>query len=347
MDMYTTGFLNRVVRQLDPDPAAYFINTFFRTEQAEESEEIHFDVTDEEPRISPFVSPLREGRLVEHEGYTTNTFKPAYIKDKRVFNAQAPIKRVPGEPILGSYSAAERTRILLGQALRNQNTMLTRREEVMASEVLRTGKSTISGEGFETVVVDFLRAAALTIAPLTGNARWSETATAAPLANLETWSGLILTNGGGVARDVIMDPVVWSWMRQNTDVENLMDTRRGSQSAGELGPLATQYSARNVATIGDFNIWLYQDPYIDEDGAAGLMMPSGTVLLVNGANLEGVRHYGMVQDFDAAHQAQRAFSKSWTIEDPSQRILLMQSAPLVVPYRPNCTLGAEVLNGGA
>ena len=217
----------------------------------------------------------------------------------------------------------------------------------MASEVLRTGKSTIAPEGEETVVVDFGRDASLTIAALTGDARWSVTDKATPLVNLETWSGLILAAGGGVARDVILDPVVWTYLRQNTEVSTLMDIRRGSQSSGEIGPIATQYSARNIATIGDFNIWLYQDPYIDEDGAAGLMMPSGTVLLVNGQYLEGVRHYGMVQDYDASHGAQRAFSKSWTIEDPSQRLLLMQSAPLLVPYRPNCTLGAEVLNGGA
>ena len=347
MDLYTTGFLNRVVRQLEIDPTAHFLNRFFPTEQAEESEEIHFDVTEEQPRISPFVSPLKAGRIIEHEGYTTNTFKPAYIKDKRLFDPDAPVKRLPGEPVLGGMSAAERTQRLLGQALANQNRMLTRREEVMASEVLRTGKVTISGEGFEDVVVDFGRAAALTIAALTGDARWSVTDKANPLANLETWSGLIQSNGGGVARDVYMEPVVWSYMRQNAEVASLMDTRRGSDSAGEIGPVAPHRSARLVATVGDFNIWLYQEPYITDAGVAANMMPSGTVLLVNGADLEGVRHYGMVKDYAANHQAQRAFSKSWVEEDPSRRLLLMQSAPLVVPYRPNASLGAEVLNGGA
>jgi hypothetical protein len=36
------------------------------------------------------------------------------------------------------------------------------------------------------------------------------------------------------------------------------------------------------------------------------------------------------------------FVKSWEVEDPSRRILLMQSAPLIVPYRPDATFAATV-----
>lgn len=344
MDIYTTGVLNRVVRGLEIDPAAFFLNRFFQTEVTEESEEIHFDVTDEQPRISPFVSPLKAGRIVEHEGYTTNTFKPAYVKDKRLFDPEAPVKRVPGEAPLGSLSAEERTRRLLAQALANQNRMLTRREEVMASEILRTGAVTISGEGFEDVNVDFGRAAALTVADLTGTDKWSDTTASDPVGDIETWAALIQSNGGGIATDVIMATDVWGYFRQNTNVVALLDTRRGSESRAESGPLAAN-RVRNPGKIGDFNIWIYSDPYIDETGTAGNMMPSGAVILVNGADLEGVRHYGMVKDYAANHRAQRVFVKSWVEEDPSRRLLLMQSAPLVVPYRPNASLFCDVLNG--
>lgn len=345
MDLYTTGFLNRVVRGLEIDPAAWFLGRYFAAEQAEESEEIHFDVTDEQPRISPFVSPLRAGRIVENEGYTTNTFKPAYIKDKRIFDSDAPVKRYPGEPLLGELSAGDRTQMLLGQAMANQNRMLTRREELMASDILQTGTCTITGEGFEDVVVDFGRDASLTPSALTGNARWSETATCDPIGDLETWAGLIHDAGGGVASEVVMAPDTWQAFRKHADVIALLDTRRGSQSRAETGPLAAN-RVRNPGMIGDFEIYVYQDAYIDDAGTAGLMVPSGSVFMVSPA-LEGVRHYGMVKDYAANHMAQRAFSKSWVEEDPSRRLLLMQSAPLVVPYRPNASLYAEVLNGGA
>jgi hypothetical protein len=345
IDLFTTAQLNRVVRQIDVDPAAWLLTSFFPMEQVSEDEEIHFDVEDEQPRITPFVSPLRAGRLVEREGYETRTFKPAYVKDKRVFDESAPVKRVMGEPPLGTLSAAERTRRLLARAFANQNRMFTRREEVMASEILRTGSLTITGEGFDDVVVNYLRDASLTVTPLTGAARWSET-TATPMDDIEDWAQLIYTAGGGIARDVVMAPDVWQAMRKNSQVVDLLDTRRGSESRAETGPLAAN-RVRMPGSLGEFDLWVYQDNYIDETGAAGVMMPSGTVLLINRTGLEGTRHYGMVKDYKAMHTAQRWFVKSWEEEDPSRRILLGQAAPLVVPYRPNSSLGAEVLNGGA
>ena len=43
MDIFTTGVLQRVVAEL-PAPAPFVLNSFFRTEQRETSEEIHFDI---------------------------------------------------------------------------------------------------------------------------------------------------------------------------------------------------------------------------------------------------------------------------------------------------------------
>lgn len=213
----------------------------------------------------------------------------------------------------------------------------------MASEILRTGKVTITGDGFDDVVVDFGRASALTAADLTSTAKW-DNAAATPVDDIETWAQLIYDNGGGVARDIIMAPDVWKAVRNNSQITDLLDTRRGSNSVAELGPLASN-RVRMPGTLGEFRLWVYQDNYITEDGTAGLMMPSGTVIMVNGAGLEGTRHYGMVKDYEAEHRAQRWFVKSWLEKDPSRRLLLGQCAPLVVPYRPNSSFSIDVLNG--
>lgn len=37
------------------------------------------------------------GKVVEHEGYRTKSFKPAYVKDKRRFTPDMPFKRMAGE----------------------------------------------------------------------------------------------------------------------------------------------------------------------------------------------------------------------------------------------------------
>ncbi|WP_375695651.1 major capsid protein, partial [Bartonella sp. AC66GZZY] len=100
--------------------------------QTEESEEIHFDIDQSKPRLAPFVSPLVAGRVVANEGFTTQSFKPAYVKDKRRFDANTPLKRSIGEKIGGSLPASPCLDAAVSRSLRNQPEDLTRREEVMA-----------------------------------------------------------------------------------------------------------------------------------------------------------------------------------------------------------------------
>ena len=48
-------------------------------------------------------------------------------------------------------------------------------------------------------------------------------------------------------------------------------------------------------------------------------------------------------DSKAGYQATEIFTKMFEEDDPSRTFLLSQSAPLVVPVNPNCTLKAKVL----
>jgi len=151
MDIFSTHVLNRVVEQLER-PASFLLDTFFPSIQTEESEEIHFDIDKSKPRLVPFVSPLVEGKVVSAEGFETRSFKPAYVKDKRRFDPNAPLKRLIGETIGGSLAPMNRREAALNRALTNQVENLTRREEVMAAEALRTGKITVAGEDYPSSV---------------------------------------------------------------------------------------------------------------------------------------------------------------------------------------------------
>jgi hypothetical protein len=338
MDIFSTGVLRRVVASLD-EPLAFLLNLFFREVQTGDTEDIHFDVDTTKQRITPFVHPMVAGKVVQSKGWATKTFRPAYAKDKRSFKPDAPMKRWIGEQIGGSLSPQARRDLALRRELMDQLEMLTRREEVMASEALRTGKVTVTGEGYDTVVVDFTRSSALTVA-LTSGAQWSET-TATVIDDLETWGDLIQQTSGAVGMDVVMDPLAWRLFRGKDEVKALLDNRRGSASTAEIGPRSGR-KARYGGNIGDYDIWIYQDRYIDDAGVEQKMLPDNTVI-VSGAQLEGVRAYGAIQDEKAGYTATRFFSKSWLEEDPAVRWLLMQSAPLVVPYRVNASLCATVV----
>src|SRR5262245_4301915 len=123
MDFYSTDVLNTVVASLLGDPQ-FLIDRYFPNTQTETSEEIHFDVIDGKRRVAPFVSPLVEGQIVAPLGFKTYTYKPAYIKDKRVFDMHKPLKRSPGEPIGGNLSPENRQRALIATEMTDQLSML-------------------------------------------------------------------------------------------------------------------------------------------------------------------------------------------------------------------------------
>src|SRR5882724_6867903 len=112
MDIFATAILNRVVASLLSPPSS-LLDRYFTEQQTSDREEINFDVDTKKRRIAPFVSPLVEGKVVESRGFTTKTFKPAYVKDKRRFDAQRPFKRAMGEQIAGSLTPEQRLNAVL------------------------------------------------------------------------------------------------------------------------------------------------------------------------------------------------------------------------------------------
>ncbi len=341
MDIFSTHVLSKVVENL-PTPSSFLLDTFFPNVQTSEKEEIYFDVTDSKPRITPFVSPLLPGKVVDNKGYTTKSFKPAYVKDKRRFDANIPFKRLAGEVIGGNLSNAQRYERALATTLQDQLENLTRREEVMAAEILRTGQTIVSGDGYPSTTVSFGRDASLTKA-LVGSNTWA-TSGVKPLDNLEDWASEIQNKAGVVAKTVVMDPDAWKIFRSNSTVEKYLDYRRGTNNTLNADPITRgkDSKARYVGTIGDFDIYVYNDSYINDAGQTTNLLPSKTVILGSRDGLDGTRCYGAIHDEKANWTATRYFTKSWLEEDPSVRWLLLQSAPLVVPYRPNAVLCATI-----
>lgn len=337
MDIFSTQVLSKVVERLRTPPS-FLLDTFFPNVQTSDKEEILFDVTDSKPRISPFVSPLLPGKVVDSGGYRTKSFKPAYVKDKRRFDANIPYKRVAGETIGGSLSPSQRYERALATTLTDQLDNLTRREEVMAAEILRTGKVVVSGDGYPAQTVDFGRDGELTKA-LSGSATW-ESSGVNPLDNLEDWAIAIQDKSGVVAKTVVMDPKAWKVFRSNATVQKYLDIRRGTSNSLNIDPSvrSEDVKARYVGAIGDFDIYVYNDTYINDNGETAKLLPDKTVLLGSKDGLEGTRCYGAIHDEKANWTATRYFTKSWVEEDPSVRWLLLQSAPLVVPYRPNASM---------
>jgi hypothetical protein len=342
MDLFSTNILTRVVNNLFI-PSGFLSSRYFGVEITEQSEEIHFDKAGRSRKLAPFVSPVVEGQIVEEQGYTTDTVKPAYIKPKTAFDPLRPLKRVIGEAIAGSLSPEQRMQALIAQELENHRQMIQRRLEWMASEILKAGAVTISGEKYPTVNVSFARDAALTVT-LAGGALWSAAGTSFPLDDLQDWADLIVDKSGAAAIDVVMDIGAWKAFRKHATVQGRLDVRNARGGEIDLGAL-TEIGGSFKGTIDGFNIFVYQDRYQDDAGATQKFLANGTVIMTTPgeAGLDGARYFGAVLDSKAGYQALPFFSKSWEEEDPARRFIMTQSAPLLVPHRVNASLKASVL----
>lgn len=340
MDIFATAVLTTAINSLLV-PSQHLLHSYFPMVQTETSEEIHFDVVDKTRRLAPFVSPVLAGKIVESEGFTTKTFKPAYIKPKTAFDPNRPLKRSPGEGIGGTLSPEQRIQYLVAQTLADHKEQIQRRMEVMAAECLRTGKVTVSGDSYDTQVVDFGRHADLTIVKTTGT-KWGD-AGVKPLDDLQAWAQLALRRSGAMPIDVTMDIDSWKIFRADATVEKRIDLLRAT--GGNSLNLGAQIKEGGVfmGNVDGFNIWVYSGWYLDDARVEQPILPSGTVIMGHGAQMEGVRAYGAIRDEEAGYQAVELFSKSWVEKDPSLRLVLTQSAPLVVPTRVNASLCATVL----
>ncbi len=338
-DIFSTNVLMGVVANLK-QPSSFFLDRYFPSVSTEDSEEIHFDVIIKARRLAPFVSPLVEGKVVTGQGFTTKTFKPAYVKDKRVWDGSRALKRSAGEQIGGSLSPMQRMQAVLANELTDQLEMLVRRKEWMAVQILRTGAVTVVGDNYPSVSVNFGRNNAQTVT-LTGGNRWGQ-AGINPLDSLQDWQQIALQQAGVNMTDVVMDVATWKVFRADTNVKDRLTLQR---SLGQLPSMDQSAQMLQGATfmgsIDGFNIFVYSEWYVDDNGAEQPMLPSGTVIMAG--DVQGVQAHGAIRDEAAGYQAVPYFPKSWVEQDPAVRFLLMQSAPLPVPTRVDGTFCATVL----
>lgn len=342
MDVFTPAVLNRIIDDIKDSVSMFLVSMFFPEISVSTTEEIYFDVTTGKPRLAPFVSPLVEGQIVQSLGYTTKSFKPAYVKDKRVFEDGKAIRRRPGQVIGAAIDPMQHRLLSVIQESQDQVAMLKRRMEWMASGALLTGGYTVEGEKYPAVVINFGRHADLTVTLLT-TARWNDSAPE-PLDDLEDWAALIAAKSGATATDVVMATNVWTAFRKIASVKEALDKSKNlsPKTRFDLGPQTGQLGPSFKGYVGDFAIWTYAEQYVDDAGVTKKYIPDD-YLVMGSRQVEGVQHHGGIKDEQAGFQARDYFQKTWTEQDPAVRFLMLQSAPLVVPYRPDATLAAKVM----
>jgi hypothetical protein len=342
--IYDTNTLVQVVPNLKVS-TNFLLDKFFPNIVTADSEFVSIDVDVGKRRMSPFVSPLVEGKLVESRRIQTNTYKPPYIKDKRAPDLRRPVRRMIGERIGGDMTGAEREMANLAFEMTDQVDMLNRRLEWMAASALNTGTVLVAGEGFPTALIDFGRDPLLTVAK-TGGAQWTAAnavaGTASPTNDIETWQRLILKKSGAVVSEIVFTTTAWEGFIADPLLKGAVYYPKLGEAGNTVdpGPRITRggvYKGR----WGQYDLWIYNEWFVDDNDVEQPMMQDGSIAM-SGPDMMGTRAFGMIMDPAFAYAPMPYAPKTWISEDPAQRYLMMQSSPVVIPSRVNACLSAQV-----
>lgn len=338
---YNTNILIGLVPNLKK-AQKWFLDRYFGATQDPDTEFVSIDVDVGLRRMAPFVSPLVEGKLVEQRRIQTNSFKPAYIKDKRAPDLRKPTRRMIGERIGGGeFTGAQREMANLVFEMEDQVDILDRRLEWMAIQALLTGTVVVVGEGFPAVTVDFGRDPTLSVA-LSGGDRWGQSGVS-PAASIEQWQRQILKKSGASVTDIVFTTGAWDLFIQDPLIKNIIAQPLWAPFGNQANP-GPQIKAGAVykGKWGQFDLWLYNDWYIDPNTNIEMPMLPDNTLIMCGPELMGCRAFGQILDPTHNYAALPYAPKTWIKEDPAQRYLMMQSSPLPIPMRVNASFGATV-----
>jgi Phage major capsid protein E len=335
---YSTAQLLEVSRHIKT--ITPFWLSFFPRQINFETEEIFFDKVDQDYRkLAPLVVPNVQGRPMTLEGYTSVSFKPAYVKPKHAVDPSMMIERQAGEALgAGSLSLEQRRAAVVADIMRRHDSLLTNRNEWLAAKALIDGAVTLSGDDYPTTTVDFQRHASLTYT-LAGAALWTA-GTATPLEDIKQARINANNRSGAVIRRVVFGGTAWDNFTARVDLKVLMDKNYGGLNVNVQRAADGFEGQEYMGTYGGIfgggaiDLWVDRSKYVDETGVEQFFLPQTSV--VGFSDVEGVRCFGAIKDFGALRAMER-FPKMWLNEDPSAEFLLTQSAPLMVPKKPNAS----------
>lgn len=348
-NFYTTVDMLGAIETFIPAPS-FFLDRYFKgASRISETRKIAFDeVLKGLPAMAPFVSPNLPATPKSRKGYTAKDFSPAYIKELDPVEPADLTKRRPGEAFGGSRTPAERLQQDILDTLELQKYAIFTRFEYMAARVLIDGVIKIEGENYPTQFVDFERSPDHTVVVTDPKQVWSNKS-ADISAQMENFSLQILSKTGYAATDVVMSPKVWQAFQNNEGVLRAAEIRRGVTNVPTLQPEAqTTLGAQYKGMFGSFSIFVYAMPFIETNGEIVFALGDNDVLFVappdaNGkGGVEGIKAFGAIQDVEGLYPTD-LFPKQWIEKSAGRMMLQTQSAPLMIPGRPNATLKATVM----
>lgn len=333
INIYEPRYLAEVVRQAPP-VHTFFRDTFFTNTKTFATERVDLDLVKGNRRMAAFVHPRAGGKVLESNGYTTQSYKPPLVNPYDITTADQWMTRLPGEDLYSGMTPAQRAAQQLMDDYNRLNDATTRREEWMAAQAILHGQIPVVGSGVNEVI-DF---GFENKATLSGTARWGQSA-AKILDNLEDWTDEVLTNGFVNVDMAIMGKAALKNFLASEEIRALLDNRRV-----ELGLIQPRDLPNGVKYVGHLNrpnldIYTYAEVYLDdwtdpETPETKPLMPDNMVVLISSQS-NYMMAYGACTYINDAGQWVTAQTNrllyGYTQHHPDRRMIELQARPLPIP----------------
>lgn len=282
----------------------------------------------------------------EHEIPVT----PTHIRNKRVMSPSDLLnKRRAGTRVFASKQDMQSAqRAYLAREMKYQLDDAMNTEEWLAAQSLRAKVSytSVDEASFEITIP---RPAAHDFSLATTAEAW-ETATASPkdlfLRVMELINDAVSLN----VTDVILGREAADAFCKIPEVAAKLDTRRFVTGTLDL---TTQFQEDGALFLGapfhNIRVWRYGRKVEMPDGTVeDLIRPKYAEFVCATQAAEFTAYYGAIEDFDAAPPGSllesKRFMKSKDEWDPSAKIMLMETNPLMIPRRPDSTASVQVVS---
>lgn len=334
--LYQRATLKGVLDKTKP-PYAFFRDTFFSRVNLLDQEHVVFDVRKGNEQIAPFVHPEIGGKVLDKTAYQTKIYTAPHVAPEKVITSRDLTYRLFGEEIGSTDNWEARQRKLAVQYLRELDWSITRREELMCSELLTTGKLTIAGDGYASEEIDFWGELSPSERPYvdigaTNAQRYWDGNAATILADLVLGADTVEDNSNTSATMAVLGAGAAAALRNNSTLWQQLDNRR--VNPGELVTRRLGNGLRYLGTFYDSGVELYTYRGKMKDPVTGnykKLIPDDLVLF-GSREAKTSMNYGLVEVTEGETMKLvrgRRVPDSWMQrKKPAGRILRIASRPL-------------------
>ncbi len=346
-DVLSYSTLTPAVNEMK-SPNSFLKNYLFSRNEPVPTRNIELSFIRRGRKIAPFVE--RNGAAIMTAGRNEEflVVQPPHIRVKRPMTPSELLnKRRPGTVIFpGADGIATAMRAYIASELEMLNDDATNSEEYLAALAIR-GAISYTSEDEASFTVTFPRSASHEIT-LSGADLWSAS-TSDPAADMLAAAQLVNDDVSLNVTDMILGADAADAFLSNASVIAKLDPLRLATGTVDLTQQFQESGAMFLGTyVHGIRIWRYARQVEVNGVSVDLIRPEYAELVARTPAAQFVTYYGAIEDMKAIGagkvlQSQR-FSKSWEEEDPSARMLLLETNPLPCMRRPDATVSMKVVS---